>query len=196
MTTGRATSLSTSQGYYWHAMLLGNRPLARRVLRTTEPDNRALAAVLAGMFKVTVRWLRPDLDSAEEIHQFAERVTKRLQAASDVTADEIALLVTEQFAEVPDVEITPPRRVAAQWGVIVTATVGLGLAPGNLDRLISEAEGHVRQWGIELPTYRPGLLLRLRFEVAEGRWYGYSARERWRAERMGAFVEWWRDDTV
>ncbi|MEU7677450.1 hypothetical protein AB0C42_21845 [Micromonospora taraxaci] len=196
MNTGRATRLSTSQGYYWHAMLLGNRTLARRVLTTAKPDDRALAAVLAGMFTVTVRWLRPDLDSPEEIHQFAERVTTRLQAASDVTADEIALLVTEQFADVPEVDITPPRRVAAQWGVIVTATVGLGLAPGNLDRLISEAEGLARQWGFDLPTYQPGPLLRLRFELAEGRWYGYSARERWRAERMGAFVEWWRDDTV
>ncbi|GAB4106790.1 hypothetical protein GCM10028790_58090 [Micromonospora taraxaci] len=193
MTTGRATRLSTSQGYYWHAMLLGNRTLARRVLTTAKPDNRALAAVLAGMFKVTVRWLRPDLDSPEEIHQFAERVTMRLQAASDVTADEIALLVTEQFADVPEVDITPPRRVAAQWGVIVTATVGLGLAPGNLDRLISEAEGLARQWGIDVVAYRPGPLLRWRFEMAEGRWYGYSARERWRTERMGAFVDWWRD---
>ncbi|MGI5520498.1 hypothetical protein ACQEUX_06045 [Micromonospora sp. CA-259024] len=191
MATGRASKLSTRQGYYWHALLLGDHSLARRLRSGALLDKKALAAVLEGMFVVMVGWLRPDPLCPMEIHRFAERVTERIHAEHGVTADEVSRLIHRELGDATgDADITPAHRVVAQLAVITTALGGLGLMPGNIDRMISEAEGLVRQWGLDLPAYRPGFLLRWRFELAEARWYGSSARNRWKVERAGAFVSW------
>ncbi|MGC4812799.1 hypothetical protein ACLQ29_19935 [Micromonospora sp. DT228] len=196
MTTGRASGLSSVQGYYWHAVLLGNRSLARRLQPGAFPDRKALGGVLWGMFRVGLEWLDPDPRNPAEIREFAERVTRYTYATYGVPADEVSQLILREMGEAPDDDVPPAHPGIAELAVVMTAVRDLELKPGHLDRLISGAEGFVRQLGISLPAYRPGLITRLRFELAEGRWYGYSARRRWSAERMGAFVDWLRDDST
>ncbi|MET8086599.1 hypothetical protein [Micromonospora sp. NPDC005237] len=140
MATGRTNGLSTTQGHYRHAILLGNVPLARRLRARAELDR--------------------------------------------------------ELGKAADDDVRPVRHGTTELAVVITATRDLELKPGEIDRLTSTAEGIARQWGIDLPVYRPGLIMRWRFEIAEGRWYGYPARRRWSAERMGAFVGWLRDDST
>ncbi|MCM0679184.1 hypothetical protein NCC78_31625, partial [Micromonospora phytophila] len=193
MTTGRASGLTTPQGHFWHAALLGDRSLARRLQSRAMQDTKALAAVLEGMFIVVIGWLRQNRFGPVEIRLFSERVTERIQAEQSVTTDEVSRLIHRELEDAAtDDDVAPAHRVWAQKEVIATATRELKLTPGEIDRMISNAEWLARQWGIELRPYRPGLIMRWRFELAEGRWYGPSARDRWRAERMGAFIAWLR----
>ncbi|MEU8329146.1 hypothetical protein [Micromonospora sp. NPDC048839] len=196
MTTGRASGLSSVQGYYWHAVLLGNRSLARRLQPRAFLDRRALGGVVRGMFRVALEWLDPDPRNHAEIRQFAERVTRYTYATYGVPADEVSQLILCEMGEVPDDGGPSAYAGIAELAVVMTAVRDLELKPGHLDRLISGAEEFVRRLGISLPAYRPGLFTRLRFELTEGNWYGYSARRRWSAERMGAFVDWLRDDST
>ncbi|MET8254132.1 hypothetical protein [Micromonospora sp. NPDC005197] len=196
MATGRTSGLSTMQGHYWHAILLGNVPLARRLQARAELDKRSLGGVLVGMFIVMVDWLRLDLYSPAEIRRFAERVARLTHATLGVTEGEVSRLIDRELGETADDDVRPVRHGTTELAVVITAAGDLELKPGEIDRLISTAEGIARQWGIDLPVYRPGLIMRCRFEIAEGRWYGYPARRRWSAERMGAFVGWLRDDST
>ncbi|MEU8179325.1 hypothetical protein AB0B85_21030 [Micromonospora sp. NPDC049044] len=194
MTTGRASGLSTVQGYYWHAVLLGDRSLARRLHPRAFLDKRALGGVLVGMFRVALGWLAPDPGNPAEIRQFAEWVSKYTYPTYGVPADEVSLLILRELGEAPDDDVTPAHPGIAELAVVMTAVRDLELKPGHFDRMISGGEEFARQLGINLAAYRPGPVMRWRFEMAEGRWYGYSARKRWGAERMGAFVDSWRND--
>ncbi|MET7671400.1 hypothetical protein [Micromonospora luteifusca] len=197
MTTGRASGLSTAQGYYWHAYLLGDRALVRRLQPRAFLDRRALGGVLLGMFSVAGSWLSPDQHNPAEIRLFAERVSKYTHAAHGVTADEVSRAIRWESGEAAgDEDVSPPHPGLAELAVVITAVRDLELKPGDIDRMISSAEGLARQWGINLVAYRPGPILRWRFEMAELRRYGYPARKRWSAERMGAFVDWMRDDST
>ncbi|MFG1866767.1 hypothetical protein [Micromonospora arborensis] len=210
MTTGRASGLSTTQGYYWHAYLLGDRSLVRRLQPRAFLDRRALGGVLLGMFSVAVRWLSPDQHNPAEIRLFAERVTKEWSALLDtaaatgiahgrhgVTADEVSRAILWELGEAAgDDDAGPPHPGLPELAVVITAVRDLELKPGDIDRLITSAEGLARQWGIDLVAYRPGFITRWRFEMAELRRYGCPARKRWSAERMGAFVDWMRDDST
>lgn len=191
MTTGPASGLTTLQGHSWHAILLGDRSLAHRLQSRARQDTKALAAVLEGMFVVVIGRLCQNRFGPMEIRLFAERVTERIRAEYGVTADEVARIIHRELGdEITDDDVDPARRVAAQKAAIVTATRELKLTPGEIDHMISKSETLAKQWGFDLTPYRPGLLTRWRFEVAEARWYGPSARDRWSAERMGAFVTW------
>ncbi|MEV1318966.1 hypothetical protein AB0J14_23130 [Micromonospora arborensis] len=210
MTTGRASGLSTTQGYYWHAYLLGDRSLVRRLQPRAFLDRRALGGVLLGMFSVAVRWLSPDQHNPAEIRLFAERVTKEWSALLDaaaatehthaahgVTAEEVSRAIRGELGEAAgDEDAGPARPGLPELAVVSTAVRDLELKPGDIDRMISSAEGLARQWGINLVAYRPGFILRWRFEMAELRRYGYPARKRWSAERSGAFVVCLRGDST
>ncbi|MEU8422714.1 hypothetical protein AB0C15_17745 [Micromonospora sp. NPDC048835] len=194
MTTRQASGLSTVQGHYWHAVLLGNRSLARRLQPRAFLDRRALGGVLLGTFRVVLRWLDPNPNDHAEIRQFAERVTSYTYATYGVPVDEVSQCMLREMGEAPDDDVEPAHPGIAELAVVMTGVRDLELKPGDIDRMISGGEEFARQWGITLAAYRPGPIMRWRFEMAEGRWYGYSARRRWSAERMGAFTNWLRDD--
>jgi hypothetical protein len=190
MATGRASGLSTLQGHFWHATLLGDRSLARRLQSRALQDPTAVTAVLEGMFVVLIGWLCQHRFGPEEIRLFSERVTERINPEHGVSADEVSQPIYHELDGVDDSNVSPAHRVAAQRAAISTAARELKLTPGEIDRVISKSESLAKQWGIDLTPYRPGLLMRWRFEVAEARWYGPAARDRWSAERMGAFIPW------
>ncbi|MET8042056.1 hypothetical protein ABZU25_14490 [Micromonospora sp. NPDC005215] len=197
MTTGRASGLSTVQGFYWHAFLLGDRPLARRLQQRAFDHPTAVGGVLVGMFVVVVGWLCPGRYHPAEISQFAERVSRHTGATYGVTADEVARIILRELGEpAGDEDVGPTHPGTAELAVIITATRDLELRPGDIDSMISSAEGLARKWGTDPTAYRPGFIMRWRFEIAEGRRYGLAARKRWSAERMGAFVSWIRDDSA
>lgn len=149
------------------------------------------------MFSVAIRWLSPDRHNPTEIRLFAERVTKHTHATYGVTADEVSRAILWELGDAAgDEDVSPAHPGLAELAVIATAVRDLELKPGDIDRLISSAEGLARQRGINLAAYRPGPVMRWRFEMAELRRYGYPARKRWSAERMGAFVDWMRDDST
>ncbi|PYC63871.1 hypothetical protein C7C45_31100 [Micromonospora arborensis] len=166
--------------------------------------------MLLGMFSVAVRWLSPDRHNPAEIRLFAERVTKEWSALLDAAAatehthaahgvivDEVSRAIRGELGEAAgDEDAAPAHPGLPELAVVVTAVRDLGLKPGDIDRLITSAEGLARQWGINFVSYRPGFILRWRFEMAELRRYGYPARKRWSAERSGAFVDRTRDDSA
>jgi hypothetical protein len=191
MTTGRANGLTTPQGHFLHAVLLGDRSLAHRLQTRAGQDAKALAAVLEGAFVVVIGRLCQNRFGPVEIRLFSERVTEHVQSESGVTVDKVSRIIHRELGDViTDDDVAPAHRVAAQKAVVATATRELKLTPGEIDRMISKSESLAKQWGFELTPYRPSLLMRWRFELAEARWYGSSARDRWSAERMGAFVAW------
>lgn len=191
MTVGRTSGLTTPQGHFLHAVLLGDRSLARRLRARAEQDATACAAVLEGAFVVVIGRLRQTRFGPMEIRLFSQQVMGHVHADSGVTVDDVSRIIHRDLGNVVHGDdVVPAHSVVAQQAVVAAATTELRLTPGEIDRVISEAESLARQWGFELGSYRPSLLMRWRFELAEGRWYGSLGRERWAAERLGSFVTW------
>ncbi|MBQ1052728.1 hypothetical protein KBX50_30270 [Micromonospora sp. C51] len=191
MTVGRTSGLTTPQGHFLHAVLLGDRSLARRLQLRAEQDATACAAVLEGAFVVVIGRLRQTRFGPAETRLFSQRVMGHVRADSGVTVDDVSRIIYRELGNVVSGDdVVPAHSVVAQQAVVAAATTELRLTPGEIDRVISEAESLARQWAFALESYRPSLLMRWRFELAEGRWYGSAGRERWAAERMGAFVTW------
>ncbi|WBB93405.1 hypothetical protein [Verrucosispora sp. WMMC514] len=183
--------LTTPQGHFLHAVLLGDRSLARRLQSRAKQDATAYAAVLEGAFVVVIGRLRQTRFGPTEIRLFSQQVMGRIRADAGVTVDDVSRIIHLELGNVVSGDdVVPAHSVAGQQAVVAAATTELRLTPGEIDRVISEAESLARQWGFELVPYRPSLLMRWRFELAEGRWYGSADRKRWAAERMGAFVTW------
>ncbi|MEK8105679.1 hypothetical protein NKG94_12010 [Micromonospora sp. M12] len=154
---GRATGLSTIHGYYWHAFLLGDRSLVRRLQPRAFLDRRALGAVMLGMFSVAVGWLRPDRYNPAEIRLFAERVSKHSQATYGVTADEVSRAIHWELGEAAgDEDVSTVHPGLAELAVIITAVRDLELKPGDIDRMIGSAEGSRGSGASISPPIVPG----------------------------------------
>ncbi|MER7890835.1 hypothetical protein ABTX15_13525 [Micromonospora sp. NPDC094482] len=195
MPTKRASGLTTLEGHVWHAYLLGARSVLRRLGSRTR-DKTALAATFEAVCRGVISRLGQYCCGPAEIRQFAELAARsRPRGTAGLTADEVSRVIfSELDAGGTDNDIAPAHRVLAQTAILTTTVRELGLTPNEFDELVSEAESRATQWGYKLTPYRPGLLMRWRFEIAEGRWYGWpSGRQRWSDERMGAFLSWLRE---
>jgi hypothetical protein len=185
----RTSGLTTLQGYFWHAVLVGDRSLVHRLRSPARQDKYAVAAVLEGMFVLMIGRLCQNRFGPTEIRLFAERAAQRVEAEHGVTAEEMSRIIHRELGDaIANDDVDPAQEVAAQTAVVATAARELKLTPSEIDRMICRSESLAKHWGFALTPYRPGLLMRWRFELAEARWYGRSARDRWSAERMGAFI--------
>ncbi|MFI7080382.1 hypothetical protein ACIBO1_24060 [Micromonospora sp. NPDC049903] len=179
MTTRRNRGLTTSQGHFLYAVLLGDRSLARRLESSAGQDVRACAAVLEGAFVVVIGRMCQNRFGPAEINLFSQRVVRCVATDRGATAEEVSRIIHRELdGSATGDDVGPARPFAVQTAVVATAIRELRLPPGEVRAVISESESHAKQRGFELRPYRPSLLTRRRLELAEERWHRSSVQDR------------------
>lgn len=92
--------MTTPQGNFLHAVLLGDRALVRRLQSRANQDARALTAVPEGAFVVVLGRLSQNRFGPVEIRRFSERVTERVEYDYGVTADEVSRIIHDELGGV------------------------------------------------------------------------------------------------
>ncbi|GLI02129.1 hypothetical protein Pa4123_74070 [Phytohabitans aurantiacus] len=163
-------------------MLLGDRKLLRQLRAPACAEPKALAAVLYGLFSAVLGRLCQGRFGPAEIRAFAEQAAGLPLVLEKVTAEQIVQVI-ELEVEGPGESIDPRALTAAYYAVILAAARELRFMPGDVEDLVVRAERLAAQGGYEPAPYSPGVLMRLRFDRAELRRYGWARRDEWAADR-------------
>lgn len=182
--------LTTLEGHYLRAGLLGCRRLTRQLERKgARRDSMALFGVVEAAFVMVLGHLSRYDFRPTDLPSFAAQAARLTSTGREpVTADEVARLVRHELGQpVSIADIEGYRDVPVRRAVIGTAVRHLRFTLHDLDNLLRKAELLAAQWGFAATPYHPGPMTGVYGMVAGVRWSGWQAR-RSRHERIGSVL--------